>query len=112
MAITSTRSSMLKPERRSRRNPIAVREVKFDARVAWPFDAVHIERRAEEPIRGGDALLRRHTQHQQEGVCEKDQLAARAQKACSLWDPARRVGPKACAVLRDREVEALIGIGN
>ena len=62
-------------------HPIAVREVKLDARIVRPLDAMHTKCCAEQPIRGGNALLRRHAQCQQEGVGEKNELAARAKQA-------------------------------
>ena len=89
-----------------------MREVKLDARIVRPLDAVHTKCCAEQPIRGSDALLLRHAQRQQEGVGEKNELAVRAEKARRPLEPSARVGPQACTVLRDGEVEALIGVGN
>src|ERR1700730_8589036 len=82
------------------------------ARVGGPFDSIHIEGGAQQPICGGNIVLRWHAQRHQERVGEEDQLAVRTQQARGLGNPALRICPQGGAILRNREVEARIRVGD
>ena len=59
---------------------------------------------ADEAVLGRHLLVRR-AEHEERGVPQEDEPAARAQQARGLGDPAVRVAPDRGAVLADREVE-------
>ena len=85
-------------------------EVELDARLAWPLDPGHPERRPQQPVACGDTVFLWHAQHEERRVHEEDEGAAEPQEAGRFRDPARRVRPQARPVLGDGEIEARIGI--
>jgi hypothetical protein len=48
----------------------------------------------------------------QKRVREEVETSARAKQPCRLRDPFLRIHPQARAILRDREVEGLVGVGD
>src|SRR5262245_13922411 len=52
--------------------PVAVRQVKLDARMVWPLEAVHPEGRPQQPVYRGDVVLFRQAEREERGVGEKD----------------------------------------
>ena len=67
----------LEPRATKQPDPVAVREMELDARIARPLDAIHAEGRAQQSIRRRDAVLRRHAERQQERVDEENQPPSR-----------------------------------
>ena len=91
-------------------DPIAVPEVKFDARLVGPLEPMHPEVRAQQPIGCRPFVVRLgHRQHPERAVAEEAEFTTRAQDAGSLGNPAVRIGPDSGAVLADGQVE--VGIG-
>src|SRR5215475_12250488 len=84
--------------------------MELDPRITWPLDAIHPERRPQQPVAGGEVVFLRHAQRQEGRVHEENEGAARTQETGRLRDPAIWVSPQARAVLGDRKVEARIGI--
>src|SRR4029434_2542858 len=85
-------------------------QVELDAGIAWPLDPMHSEGRPQQSVARGEVVFLRHAQREEGGVHEENEGAARTQETGRLRDPAIRVRPQARAVLRDREIEARIGI--
>jgi hypothetical protein len=91
-------------------DPIAEAEVELDAWVVRPLEAMHAEIGPPEALRRRTLLFGIRDGEDPEGaVRQEDQLAAGAQEARGLGDPAVRIGPDRCPVLADSEVEACIG---
>ena len=91
-------------------DPIPEAEVELDPRIVRPLEAMHAEIGPQEALRRGALLLGIRDGEDPEGaVRQEDQLAAGAQEARGLGDPAVWIGPDRCPVLADGEVEACIG---
>src|SRR5439155_8789901 len=101
----------LEPIASQHANPVPVREMELDPRVAGPLDAPHPERWTEEPF-AGDSVLRRHAEREEHGVHEEDQLAAGSQDPRRLGHPAIGIRPEAGAVFRDRQIERRVPAGH
>ena len=98
------------PLARSRRTQSPKPEVELDSRIVRPLEAKHAEREPQEALRRRALLLGIRDGEKPEGaVRQEDQLAAGAQKAGGLGNPAIRISPDGCPVLAGGEVEACIG---
>src|SRR5919202_6763216 len=90
-------------------NPVPVAEVELDRLVVRPFEAMHAEVVAHEPLLCRNTLRLGHAQHENRAVDEKDELATGPEDAGSLGNPAVRVTPDAGSIFADGEVETGVG---
>src|SRR6267154_675513 len=93
-------------------HPVAVSEMELDARIARPFHSVNAERRAKQAPGRRFRLVLLGAEHEEERVRQEVESPARAEQARGLRDPFHRIRPQARAVLRDREVKGLVGVGD
>src|SRR5919204_2017209 len=80
-------------------------KMELDFLGVWPFDAMHCAERSDELL--GDPV-NRHAQRDERRVAHEDQAPTGTREARGLWNPALRISPDRCAVLRMDNVEGRV----
>src|SRR5437867_9100906 len=55
----------LEPTTPEQAEPVAVRQVELNARLAWPLDPIHAERPPQQPRARGEVVFLRHAQREE-----------------------------------------------
>src|SRR5687767_10101239 len=71
----------LEPAMPEHSEPVAVGQVELDARITWPLDPIHPERRPPQPVACGETVFLWHAQREEGRVHEEDEYSTRTQDA-------------------------------